>query len=355
MMIRMPNRAPFRRGLFAAGIALLTLAAPSARADDFYRGKTINVYVGYASGGGYDIYARMMARHFGRYVPGNPNIVVQNRPGAGSIRLANELYNGIHATDGTAIGIIGDVLHIKQVLGESGIKFEATKFNWIGRLADTDPVLIVRPDAPVATVEEAKRKEVLIGVPGAGSATAQTLAVINNVLGTKFKLITGYPGSSDIRLAVERGEVHGSGSVLWSVSKDWIRQNKLRILYQVTPTKYADLPDPPRLIDLAPDEETRQLLRFFASYTEMGRSFLAPPNVPPDRVQALRGAFAAMVADPVFIADSKKETLELGLNPLTGEQLQQLVADVSRLPPKLLERAVAVSKAVATENPQKPE
>ncbi|MGE5537784.1 MAG: Bug family tripartite tricarboxylate transporter substrate binding protein [Gemmatimonas sp.] len=338
--------------LFAAAMAV-GISATAARADDFYRGKTINVYVGYASGGGYDIYARMLARSFGRFVPGNPNIVVQNRPGAGSIRLANELYNGIHPTDGTAIGIIGDVLHIKQVLGEAGIKFEATKFNWIGRLADTDPVLVVRADAPATTVEDAKRKEVLIGVPGAGSATAQTLAVINNVLGTKFKLITGYPGSSDIRLAVERGEVHGSGSVLWSVSKDWIRQNNLKILYQVTPTKYADLPDPPRLIDLAPDEETRQLLRFFASYTEMGRSFLAPPAVPTDRVQTLRDAFAKMVADPAFVADSRKETLELGLNPLTGEQLQQLVVDVSRLPPKLLDRAVAVSKAVAAENPQK--
>jgi tripartite-type tricarboxylate transporter receptor subunit TctC len=255
--------------------------------------------------------------------------------------------------DGTAIGIIGNVLHIKQVLGEPGIMFVASKFNWIGRIADTDPILVVRPDAPATTIAGAKNKEVLIGVPGAGSATAQTIAVINNLLGTKFRLITGYPGSSEIRLAVERGEVHGSGSVLWGVSKDWVRQNDLRVLYQVTPVKYPDLPDPPRLIDLADNEEMRQLLRFFGSYTEVGCSFLAPPNVAQERVAVLRSAFSAMVRDPAFLAESTKEGVELDVNPLTGEQLQKLVADVTSLPPALLSRAVEVSKAAAKEKPAK--
>jgi tripartite-type tricarboxylate transporter receptor subunit TctC len=314
-------------------------------AADFYRGKQISVMIGYGPGGGYDVYSRLLARHFSSHVPGNPSVVAQNRPGAGSIRLANELYNALPA-DGTVIGMIGDVLLIKQVVGESGLKFDAKTFNWIGRLAVTDPVLVIRADSPAQTIDEIRQKELAIGVPGAGSATAQNIAVVNYLLGTKFKIVSGYPSSTEVRLAVERGEVHGSGSVLWSISKDWIARNKLKMLYQVSVEKFPDLPDVPRLIDLGRTEDERRLLRFFGSYVEVGRSFLAPPKVPAERVAVLRAAFAKMAQDPAFVAEAEKAKLDL--NVLSGEALQSAITEVSNLSGDLLKKAVEINQATAT-------
>jgi tripartite-type tricarboxylate transporter receptor subunit TctC len=311
---------------------------------DFFKGKQISVMIGYGPGGGYDVYSRLLSRHIGPHVPGNPSVVAQNRPGAGSIRLANELYNALPA-DGTVIGMIGDVLLIKQVVGESGLQFEAQAFHWIGRLAVTDPVLVIRGDSPALTIEDIRKTELTIGVPGAGSATAQNIAVVNYLLGTKFKIISGYPSGTEVRLAVERNEVHGSGSVLWGISKDWVRRNNLKILYQVSLEKFSDLPDVPRLIDLGRDEDERRLLRFFGSYVEVGRSFLAPPNVPVERVAILRAAFSKMTKDPTFIADAEKAKLDLHI--LSGEALQRAIADVSALPADLLKKAVAINQATA--------
>ena len=307
-----------------------------AQEQQSFQPRLITLYVGYSGGGGYDISARLLARHLGRHLPGNPNVVVQNRPGAGSIGLANELAGAL-PSDGSVLGMIGDVLHIKQVLGEPGIKFIATDYNWIGRIGNSDPVLVLRKDAPALTIEAARIYEVSIGVPGAGSATAQTLTVVNALLGTKFKLISGYPGSNDVRLAVERGEVHGSGSVLWGVSREWVHKNDLKVLYQVSFEKYSDLPDVPRLIDLARNEGERKLLGFFSSYTDVGRSILAPPQVSADRVKVLRAAFDKTVQDPKFIKDAEAQKADLAF--LSGEKLQQLVADVSDLSGALLTQA----------------
>lgn len=330
-------------------LALIGAAGPSQAADDgasdFYKGKQINVMIGYGPGGGYDVYSRLLARHFGAQVPGNPSVVAQNKPGAGSIRLANELYNASPA-DGTVIGMIGDVLLIKQVVGESGLKFDSKSFNWIGRLAVTDPVLVIRPDSPALTMEEARQKELSIGVPGAGSATAQNIGVVNYLLGTKFKIISGYPSGTEVRLAVERGEVHGSGSVLWGISKDWVERNKLKILYQVSLEKLPDLQDVPRLIDLGRNDDEKRLLRFFGSYVEVGRSFLAPPKVPAERVATLRAAFSKMVQDPAFLADAQKAKLDL--NILSGEDQQRAIAEVANLQGDLLKKAIEVNQATAS-------
>jgi len=316
------------------------LAAPADdRAAEFYKGKQITVYSGYAAGGGYDIYTRLMGRYFGRFVPGNPSVIVQNRPGAGSIKLANEM-TAVMPVDGSAIGIVGDVLHIKQVLGETGIRFVAGEFKWIGRMAKSDPVFVLRPDSPATTIEGIREKEVLVGVPGAGSATAQTMGVINRLLGTKFKLISGYPGSTDVRLALERGEVHGSGSVLWGVSKEWVRQNNLVVLYQVSIEKYADLPDIPRLIDLARNDDEARLLRFFGSYTDVGRSFMAPPKLSDERTMVLRAAFGRMTADPEYRAEAKRQNIDL--DPMSGQDLQNLITDVTGLTGALLTKAKEV-------------
>jgi tripartite-type tricarboxylate transporter receptor subunit TctC len=335
--------------MLGAVLLLSTASVSRAAVDDaaaaFYRGKQISVMIGYGPGGGYDVYSRLLARHFGAHVPGNPSVVAQNKPGAGSIRLANELYNASPA-DGTVIGMIGDVLLIKQVVGESGLKFDSKGFNWIGRLAVTDPVLVIRPDSPALTMEEARQKELSIGVPGAGSATAQNIAVVNYLLGTKFKIISGYPSGTEVRLAVERGEVHGSGSVLWGISKDWVERNKLKILYQVSLEKLPDLPEVPRLIDLGRNDDEKRLLRFFGSYVEVGRSFLAPPKVPADRVATLRAAFGKMVQDPAFLADAQKAKLDLHI--LSGEDQQRAIAEVANLQGDLLKKAIEVNQATAT-------
>lgn len=327
------------------GVAALPRAAAAQDGGEFFKGKQISVMIGYGPGGGYDVYSRFMARHFGNHVPGNPSVVAQNRPGAGSIRLANELYNTLPA-DGTVIGMVADVLPIKKVVGEPGLMFDPNGFHWIGRLTVTDPVLVIRGDSPALTIEEAREKEVTIGIPGAGSATGQTIAVLNYLLGTKFKLISGYPSGNDVRLALERGEVHGSGSIMWGVSKEWITRGKLHMLYQTSLEKYPDLPDVPRLIDLGRNEDERRLLRFFGSYVEVGRSFIAPPKVPADRVAVLRGAFVKMTQDAAFLADARKAKLDL--NVLTGEQMQRAIAEVTGLSGDLLAKAVAINQATAT-------
>lgn len=353
-MVKWSSRA-LRRGFFAAGLCLSAnvgaLAQPAVEggAADFFRGKQINVYIGYGPGGGYDVYARFMTRHFGNHLPGNPSVVPLNRPGAGSIRLGNELYNTMPA-DGLSLGMIADVLPIKQVVGEQGIKFDAKGFHWIGRLTVTDPVLVIRAEAPISSVEEAKTKEISIGIPGAGSATGQTISVINYLLGTKFKLISGYPSGNDVRLALERGEVDGSGSIMWGVSKDWIARNNLKMLYQTTMEKYPGLPDVPRLIDLARNDDERRLLRFFGSYVEVGRSIIAPPKTPADRVAVLRAAFDRMAKDEAFLADAKKAKLELNIK--SGEEMQQAIAEISNLPPDLLKKAIEINRATASKEPE---
>ena len=327
-------------------LASLSTISPAAAQDggDFYKGKQISVMIGYGPGGGYDVYSRFMARHYGNFVPGNPAVVAQNRPGAGSIRLANELYNALPA-DGTVIGMIADVLPIKKVVGEPGLMFDPNGYHWIGRLTVTDPILVIRPDAAALTIEDARHKEVTIGIPGAGSATGQTIAVVNYLLGTKFKLISGYPSGTDVRLAVDRGEVDGSGSVMWGISKDWIMRSNLKMLYQTSLEKYPGLDDVPRLIDLGRTDDERRLLRFFGSYVEVGRSFIAPPKVPADRVAILRAAFLKMARDPGFVAEAAKAKLDL--NVLSGEQMQSAIAEVTGLSGELLKKAVAINQATA--------
>jgi tripartite-type tricarboxylate transporter receptor subunit TctC len=331
-------------------IVLTSLAAVATAfaepESDFFRTHPISLYIGYGPGGGYDLYSRLFAAYLGRHLPGNPTVVARNQPGAGSLRLANELYN-VLPRDGTALGMIGEVLVINQVLGDPQAQFDSAKFNWIGRLVDSDPVLVIRPDAPVASIKDALTKESIIGVPGAGSATVLTLTVVNNLLGTKFKLVSGYEGSAQIRLAVERGEVQGTASAMWHVDKGWIRDQKLRGLYQASLESAPDLTDVPTVVQLARDEGERKLLGFFSSYTLIGRSILAPPGVPPERVALLRAGFDATVADPDFVAEAKKANLDLAA--MGGEKLAALVKDAVALNGPLLEAAKRAAGTAATE------
>jgi tripartite-type tricarboxylate transporter receptor subunit TctC len=320
------------------GIYGETAAADSA--EDFYRNKRMTVLIGYGPGAENDTYGRLLSRHIGRLIPGNPVVIAQNRVGAGSILLANEMYLSA-PSDGSVIALIGNVLPMKQMLQEPSIKFHAEEFKWLGRLTKTLPVLALRNRA--ATLEEAQRMETAIGVPGAGSATAQTISAMNNLLGTKFKLISGYQSGGEIRLAMDRGEVDGVGSIFWERdAKDWVRANKYKIFYQISDDKAVDLPDVPRLTDLGQTDEQRRLLQFFSSYTEIGVSFLAPPNVPSERVSALRAAFDKLAADPKYLADAQQLGLELSF--ASGEHVQKLVSDTTNLTGALLDQAIEASK-----------
>jgi tripartite-type tricarboxylate transporter receptor subunit TctC len=324
-----------RARLLAAAL-LATLASLGVAAPAGAESGPITLYIGYGPGGGYDVYCRLFAAHLGRHLPGNPAVVPRNEPGAGSYKLANELYN-IFPKDGTALGMIGESLVIQQALGDPAAKFDAGKFAWIGRFADSDPVMVTRPDSGIVTIEDARNKETIVGVPGAGSATALIATVVNSVLGTRFKLISGYDGSAQIKLAVERGEVQGTSSTLWPFDEAWVRANKMNIVYQTTLEPVAGLENTPTVVSLGRSEEERALLRFFAAYTTIGRSILAPPGLSPERVAALRAAFDATVADPAFIADAAKQNLYISVMP--GTKLQALVEQTVNLKGPLLEKA----------------
>jgi tripartite-type tricarboxylate transporter receptor subunit TctC len=299
----------------------------------------VTLYIGYGPGGGYDLYSRLLARHIGKHLAGKPTVIPKNEPGAGSFKLANELYN-VLPKDGTALGMIGESLVISQVLGDPAAKFVARDFNWIGRMVDSDPVMVTLPGT-VATVQEALTKEVMIGVPGAGSATALNVTAVNGLLVTKFKLISGYEGSAQIRLAMERGEVQGSASTLWRIDRDWIREHKLNTVYQASLDPAPDLPGVPTLAQLARNEDERRLLRFYSSYTTIGRLIITPPKVPQDRVAALRAAFDDTMKDQDFLADAAKASMDV--KAMSGEQLTALINDVTGLSGALLERAKKVS------------
>jgi tripartite-type tricarboxylate transporter receptor subunit TctC len=336
-----PRAWAFLPGL-AALLAAFSGAAAADPEADFFKSHPVTVYIGYAPGGGYDLQCRIFAAYLGRHLPGNPPVIAKNQPGAGSLRLANELYN-VLPKDGTALGMIGEALVLQQALGAPEAKFDATKFDWIGRIVESGSVLVVRPDAPIANIEDAKTHETIIGVPGAGSVNALTLNVLDRVLGTKFKLVSGYEGSAQIHLAVERGEVHGSGSTPWPVDKRWVLEQKLRPIYQATlePTLDPDLVGVPTVLQLARNDDDRALFRFFWLYTQIGRSIVAPPGVPAARLAVLRAGFDATVADPDFIADIKKADFDLAV--MGGDKLAALIRDAASLNGPLLAKAKRVA------------
>lgn len=304
---------------------------PGARGD-----KAVVLYVGYAPGGGYDGYARLISRHLGRHIPGNPPVVVQHRPGAGSVALANDLYTTL-PRDGSVFGMFSNSLHLWEVLGQENIRFVSAQFNWIGRVTDADDVMVLRPDVGVKGLADAKAREITIGVPGSTSSPALTVGAVNSILGTKFRMISGYTGSAETRLAVERGEVDGTQGILWSVDGGWIKQNGLKVVYRVSTSPITGLEGVPALEDFAESAEQRTLLRFFTSFTDVGRALTAPPGVPAERVRDLRSAFSATMSDEGFIAEAEKSGFRIA--PLSGEKLQALVLETSSLNEDLKRKA----------------
>jgi tripartite-type tricarboxylate transporter receptor subunit TctC len=312
---------------------LLRATASLAAGDDvadFYRGKRINFVIGYGTGGGYDIYARLFARFIGEHIPGNPTVVPQNMPGAGSRRAANWLY-AVAPKDGTAIACVGQATPTDQALGQPGIQFDARKFNWIGNLVVVNNIMFVSAASGVATIDDAKKKTLSIGATGASSPSVLYPQVSNNLLGTKFKIVPGYSGGGDINLAVERRELDGRGSDSWASMKsthaDWLRDRKINILFQVGPRREPDLPDVPLWSELGEGEGQRQVLEILSGDVAVGRPILTAPGVPADRVRALRKAFDETLADPQFIEAAKQANIYI--NPMGGEELQAMVEKIA--------------------------
>lgn len=333
----------------AAVCAVLAAGTQPARAQnavaDFYRGKTITLTVGYSSGGGYDTYARILARHLGKHIPGNPQIVVQNAPGAGSMRAANTLYN-VAPKDGTAIGMFGRGIALEPLIGSSPAQFEAQKFLWLGSGTEEAAVVVVWAAKGIKTWADMTSKPFTVGGEGTGSDPDVYALMLRNVFGVKLKLVSGYPGTAEMALAIERGEVDGRASWSWSSLKslkpDWISGNKLSLPVQLNLTKSPDLPDVPLLGEFATTERQRQIMKLVLSRQTMGRPFMAPPGIPADRAKALRDAFDATMKDPEFLAEAKLRGQEV--NPVSGVALDRMLAELYATPKDVIaETKAAIS------------
>jgi tripartite-type tricarboxylate transporter receptor subunit TctC len=334
----------FGRAIAAMGLLVLSSALSHAQSpEDFYKGKTVELYIGYSVGGGYDLYARVLARHIGKFIPGHPTIVPKNMEGAGSLRLANWLYR-VAPKDGTVFGIIGRGTAFDPVLGEPGAQFDGTKFSWIGSANDEVSVCVAWQGTGVTSFEDLRTKEVTVGGTGVSADTDQFPRIINGVLGTKMRIVSGYPGGNDVVLAMERGEVQGRCGWSWSSVKSthgaWIDDHKIAVLAQLSLTKHAELGDVPIVEDLAKTDEQRQILKLIFARQTMGRPFLAPPAVPQDRVETLRKAFMDTMNDKDFLADAEKAQLEI--TPVSGDKVQALVQEIYQTPPEIAKKAAGL-------------
>jgi tripartite-type tricarboxylate transporter receptor subunit TctC len=314
---------------------------------DFYRGRNLDLYIGSSVGGAYDLYARLIGRHMGAHIPGNPTLVPKNMEGAGGLRLANYLYR-VAPQDGSAFGTFGRGIAFDPLLIGKGDVFDAQKFDWLGSANNEVSVCVARTDSGITRFDDLFTKQLTVGGTGTSADTDQFPRVINSVLGTHFKIVEGYPGGNDVALAMERGEVQGrcgwSWSSVLSTHKSWLDEKKMVVLVQLSLSKHPSLPDVPLVSDFARSDEQRQILKMVFARQVMGRPYVAPPNLPADRLAALRQAFMDTMRDKDFLADADKTQLEI--NPVSGEEVEKLVQEVYATPPAIIAEA---KQAAATQ------
>lgn len=326
----------------AAAILLLTGSAGAQSVEEFYKGKTISFIIGYPSAGAPDVYARLVARHMGKYIPGNPNIIARNMPGAGSLIAANHLFN-VAAKDGTTFGLASPTIPLEETLGAPQSKYKASQFNWIGRLATNPNVTFIMNTSQVKNINDAFDKVAILGATGRSSTNAVYPAVLNNVLNTKFKIVAGYEGTAAVMLAMERGEVEGLSSTydgLMTQREEWVTKKRVNIVVQYLLRRHRDLPDVPTMVELARTPEQATILRTVSSASDIGKFVLTTPGVPADRVAALREAFDATVKDPEFLAEAAK--LRIEVDPLPGTELQKIVGETQSISPDVIEKVKAI-------------
>lgn len=317
----------------------LSVAPVAAQAPDtFFAGKQINLLIGFGPAGTYDYYARLVTRHMNKYIPGKPNIVAQQMPGAGSLTAANFLYTAA-PKDGTTIAALSQTLAIEEAIKNPGVKYKSAEMAWIGRATSIAQIQLTMATSKIKTMDDALVQEVTAASTGAGSPTEGYPKLLNGVIKTKFKAIGPYPGSVDGLLAMERGEVDTaltSYNTIKARRADWITEKKINILVTYSLKRHPELPDVPAFPEFGKTPDDKRLLEFYVSAEDVGRSFVAPPGLPAERVATLRNAFMAMVKDPDFLAEIEKTKSEL--NPLSGEELQKIIVGTVRAPPALVAR-----------------
>ena len=340
------KRASFR--LCLAGVSM-AFACLSAQAQDavagFYKGKTVTIVVGSSPGGGYDLYGRLIARFMGRHIPGNPTVIVQNMPGAASNVAAGYVYN-IAPKDGTVIGAIFMGAVVDPLFGDvKRMTHDTSKFNYIGNANSDAYVCLVRTDAPVKTLADAFDKELVVGASAEGASTRDFPTLLKNILGAKFKVVAGYPGTREINLALEKGEVQGACGETWSsvaaTYPNWFKTNLVKPLVQESNVGYPELDQMgvPLTRDFAKTAEQKQILELVYSQTTFGRPYVVAPGVPQERVDALRKAFMDTMTDPDLVAEAKRINVDAG--PIAGDELQKLIAKVYATPSDIVEKAKA--------------
>jgi tripartite-type tricarboxylate transporter receptor subunit TctC len=315
----------------------LSTPARSQSVEDFYRGKTVNIIVGFSAGGGYDLYARLFGRHVGRHIPGSPTVSVQNMPGAGSLKATQYVY-GVAAKDGLTIGTVSRGMLAEPLL--TGANFDPNKFSWFGSITSETSVCATWKTSPVKIWDDMFTRDFSLGSNALGDDTASFALIMRNLFGAKVKLVTGYPGGNDVNLAMERGEVDGRCGWSWSSlksQKHWLPN--VNVLVQFNLTKNADLPNVPMALERAPTDEKRQLLRLLVAGQYVGRPFFSSPGIPADRKAALRAAFDATMKDPQFRAEAAKADMEI--TPLSAGAIEAFLAELYKTPKDVAAKAAA--------------
>ncbi len=326
------------------GLAALALgASPAVAQEPFYKGKTINIMVGFGPGGGYDLYARLLARVMGNHIPGVPYVVVQNMTGAGGVRAANHVYTAA-PKDGLTIAGVNQGAAMFQMLGGKGAQYDPAKFAWLGSMAYSNNTVYTWRASGITSINDAKKREVSVAGSGVISDANIYPAILNALVGTKFKIINGYAGTNESNLALERGEVEGRGggaySSLVSTKPDWLRDRTISILAQIGFEKEPGLPDTPLLLDLVTTDEARQIATVVTLPTAIGYNHWVAPEVPADRLEMLRKAYAASLKDPELLADAKKQMLEI--RPKTAAELDALVKKAAAVPQPVLDQTAKI-------------
>ena len=331
------------RLLAGAALACAVLTQAQAQDADFYKGKTIQLIIGTGEGGGYDLSARLVAQMLPDYIPGRPVIVPRNMPGAGSIAAAEYVYN-IAPKDGTVMLIVQPTFLLEKINDRSR-KYEPEKFAWIGRADQSVVMGVIGWTSPAQSVEAAKSQQVVIAANAAAGTSATIPWALNKMIGTKYKVVLGYDSSANMGLAIDKGEADALGSTSWDyleTKRDWFEDKKVKIPYVITLDRFKKLPDVPTVLELVDNPRDKNALKLIASTSTVGRAFMSTPGAPPERIDILRKAFDKMVNDPKFQAEAEKR--RLGVDPMTGDELQKVVADVMSQPEDVIERMKEVTR-----------
>jgi tripartite-type tricarboxylate transporter receptor subunit TctC len=331
--------------IFAAALAAAIGSSFAARADsvaDFYKGKTIYIIIGTSPGNDYDFRGRLLARYLGEHVPGHPNVVPLNMPGAGGIQAANYMAN-VAPRDGTYLHMIMSNMMSAQAMGTQSIRFDTRQLPFIGNTSSAPNVMVTWYTTKVTSIEDATRRTVLMGAP-MGTEGVIYAELMNALIGTRFKIITGYPGGNEVNLAMEQGEVDGRASNSWASWKanqpQWLASKKINILMQVGLTRYPELPNVPLMLELAKNDRDRKVMAFLSADTAISRSLVTTPGTPPDRVEALRRAFDAVMIDPHFLAEAA--TAKMDITPVSGIEAQKVADSIVNTPKDVVDRAKAI-------------